>query len=205
METLYGLPFDTKVHRIVIAQGRNGPRGHGEEQVAPYSDIRNAVDFALPIGSIVLAMREGIVRLVFAGSSRYSRADDVESHARRECLLPNCVTIDQCDGTTAAYVHLMRETILVCIGERVRRGQPLGRTGWSGWVGAIPNLHVQVHAKVPSDHGYDRTITLPFAFDGYDGPLEHVEIAAARENTHPEWIRFADAVNVPAFPAVSAT
>ena len=45
-------------------------------------------------------------------------------------------------------------------GDRVRRGQPIGRSGDTGW-SAFPHLHIQVDRRNP---GTGRWTSIPFRF-----------------------------------------
>jgi len=74
----------------------------------------------------------------------------------------NQVVLDLGHGQFAAYYHLQPGSIAVKTGQRVRRGQPLGRVGNSGdarW----PHLHFQVTdaADAMASEG------LPFVFEQY--------------------------------------
>ena len=79
-----------------------------------------------------------------------------------ESVAGNTIVIDLGKGQFASYSHLQPGSVQVKVGERVRRGQVLGRIGNSGdarW----PHLHFQVTA---TPHILDSE-AVPFVFEGY--------------------------------------
>ncbi len=90
-----------------------------------------AYDFAMPIGTLVTAIRGGVVLLVEEGF------EDTD----RSTLGGNFVFVSHDDGTGAEYVHLTRDGALVSVGQRVRQGDPVGLSGTSGRAGE-PHLHL---------------------------------------------------------------
>ncbi len=105
--------------------GYSGPYPHS-------SVFRYALDFDMPIGTMVTAARAGVVEFVEAGYPDSYTGVDTE----------NVVVIDQGDGTYARYAHLTRDGALVRRGQSVKRGDPVGRSGSSGT--PIPHLHFDV-------------------------------------------------------------
>ncbi|MFT3903093.1 MAG: M23 family metallopeptidase [Niabella sp.] len=94
---------------------------------------RAAIDFKMPIGSTVCAAREGtVVRL------------KSDSHnggiAKGKRQLANFIVIQHADGSRAGYWHLMHDGILVAIGDSVQKGQPIARSGNTGYT-YLPHLH----------------------------------------------------------------
>ncbi|HYC32270.1 MAG TPA: M23 family metallopeptidase [Gemmatimonadales bacterium] len=63
--------------------------------------------------------------------------------ARPIALFGNHVVIDHGNGEFSLLAHLRRGSLLVRVGDRVRRGQPVGRVGFSGSVYTIHN-HYQL-------------------------------------------------------------
>ncbi len=82
----------------------------------------------------------------------------------------NHVIVDIGGGRYAFYAHLKPGSITVEEGDHVRRGQPLGRLGNSGYSG-LPHLHFHV-MDAPSPLGADHN--LPYVFDSfaYRGRIE---------------------------------
>nr|WP_235536814.1 M23 family metallopeptidase [Sphingomonas sp. Root241] len=83
----------------------------------------SGIDIARPTGTIVLAPADGVVIL---------------ATPRPFTLEGNLVLIDHGMGLNSAFMHLSR--IDVKLGERVRRGQPIGAIGRSGRATG-PHLH----------------------------------------------------------------
>lgn len=83
----------------------------------------SGIDVARPTGTIVLAPADGVVIL---------------ATARPFTLEGNLLLVDHGMGLNSAFMHLSR--IDVKLGERVRRGQPIGAVGRSGRATG-PHLH----------------------------------------------------------------
>lgn len=83
----------------------------------------SGIDIARPTGTIILAPADGVVIL---------------ATPRPFTLEGNLVLIDHGMGLNSAFMHLSR--IDVKLGERVRRGQPIGAVGRSGRATG-PHLH----------------------------------------------------------------
>jgi murein DD-endopeptidase MepM/ murein hydrolase activator NlpD len=101
-----------------------------------------AVDFEMPIGSLITAARAGVVEFVENGFL------DSDTQLARG----NLVIIRHEDGTFARYVHLTHNGGLVQREQRVERGDPIARSGSSGsfWNGApLPHLHFDVTDTCP--------------------------------------------------------
>lgn len=129
----YRLPFEYA--RIRVDQGPGGRFSHGDAQ------NRDAIDFAVPEGTPVLAARGGTVIQV---ESDYDRAGlSRERYGGRA----NFIRILHDDGSMAVYAHLKPEGVLVRTGQRVRQGQRIALSGNTGFSTA-PHLHfvVQVNA-----------------------------------------------------------
>ena len=104
-------------------------------------DSFHAVDFAMPIGTDVVAARGGIV---FDVASKNFRAGlDVE----RDGPAANVVRILHDDGTYAIYAHLNTNTIRVKPGDRVQRGEYIADSGNTGF-STGPHLHFAVVRNV---------------------------------------------------------
>ena len=93
-----------------------------------------AYDFDMPIGTPVLAARSGVVSWV---QEQYEDGDHEFLHA-------NTVEITHSDGSKAQYLHLTRNGALVDVGDRVERGQLIGRSGFTGMTGSRRHLHFVV-------------------------------------------------------------
>lgn len=129
----YRLPFAPGTRRF-CAQAAHGLFSHKGDQ-------RHAYDFAMPVGTPVLAARAGRVVAVKEDSSRGGSSS---AHAAEG----NFVQVLHEDGTRAVYLHLVKDGADVAVGDVVRQGQPIARSGNTGW-SAIPHLHVHVDARDP--------------------------------------------------------
>ena len=96
-----------------------------------------AVDFSMPVGTDVVAVRDGIVFDVAA--SNFKGGPDAEKYAD----LANLVRILHDDGTFAVYAHLNWNTIRVSPGDRVVAGEYIADSGNTGFSSG-PHLHFAV-------------------------------------------------------------
>ena len=157
------LPFVPK-GPVEIFQGYNGPHSHfaftrGSGRIS--YDYRFGLDFKLPLGTEVIASKEGRIHYIINRSHSLYRGLDSE---KGFYCSPNFLIVEHSDGLKSCYSHLDGSGIFVEIGQKVKQGQPLAKTGLSGWVGPVPHLHFQV---------YHRTQTFPVNFTNYFGQLEH--------------------------------
>lgn len=130
VEYLY--PLQTRDLRV--DQGFGGRFSHADEQ------NRHAVDFAARIGTPVVAAREGVVMQV------ESDFDKAGLNRERYGGRANFVRILHDDGTMALYAHLQEGGVLVRVGQRVRGGQQIGRSGNTGFTTG-PHLHFSVQVN----------------------------------------------------------
>lgn len=143
-KTRYALPFDDS-GKVEVAQGYDGNFTHkGREKYA--------FDFDLPIGSRVLAAREGEVVNV---------EDSYGEGSADPCLddKGNFVTILHEDGSFGFYEHLLKDSLKVVVGQKIKSGDELALTGNSGY-STGPHLHFEVYKN---KDGYDRE-TIPVQF-----------------------------------------
>jgi murein DD-endopeptidase MepM/ murein hydrolase activator NlpD len=139
----YAMPF--KPGRYVVLQE---PRGRFSHFAGSASE--NAVDWAVPEGTVVCAAREGRVVGVRENST-------VGGPDRKLRPLANYVIIKHPDGTFADYVHLQPGGALVKMGDEVTVGQPIALSGQTGFASA-PHLHFSVFQAIDGK----KKLTLPF-------------------------------------------
>lgn len=130
----YGYPLQTASLRI--QQAWDGGFSHID------AENRHAVDFAVAVGTPVLAARDGVVMQSEGG---FEDADPDEDEAGLDARA-NFVRILHDDGTMALYAHLQPDGVLARNGQRVRRGQVIGLSGNTGRSTA-PHLHFVVQAN----------------------------------------------------------
>ena len=129
-----------------ISQGFNGRFSHKS------IGSRYAVDIALPVGTKITAVQEGIVirtkdDYALAGVSSPFFFDKA-----------NLVEILHSDGTFAVYAHLLLGGVKVKVGDKVSAGQVIGLSGNTGY-STGPHLHFVIrYNKKGKNH------SLPFKF-----------------------------------------
>ena len=122
----YSLPFATG-SSYRIDQGYNGQFSHQNE---------SALDFKMPTGTPVHAIRDGIVI-------------DVVDEYDGNCLDKSCeaynnvVIIYHDDGTFADYAHIRKKGAVIKKGDIVKQDQLIAYSGNVGWSSA-PHLHLSV-------------------------------------------------------------
>lgn len=142
---LYDLPFGGSLPRR-LTQGVDGAFSHTGED-------RYAFDFAMPVGTPVLAAREGTVVWVVDGHERGGPDESLRDQV-------NVVTVQHADGTLGEYLHL-RAGIPVHPGREVEPGDLLAYSGHTGF-STTPHLHFHV-ARRRADGALE---TLPIRFAG---------------------------------------
>ena len=162
-EQPYRPPFASGAE-FTIGQAWGGEFSHTE----PHS--YHAVDIAMPIGTPVHAARAGVVM----DSARWFHrsGEDRERYGARA----NFIRILHDDGTMAVYAHLDYAGVRVHPGERVARGQYIGRSGNTGFSSG-PHLHfvIQINRDM-------QLVSVPFEFEDAQGravtPRERLRLRA---------------------------
>ncbi|MGE6332240.1 M23 family metallopeptidase [Stenotrophomonas sp. NPDC077659] len=131
-DVAYRLPFEAS--QLRVDQAPNGRFSHHDEE------NRDAVDFALPEATLVMAAREGTVMQVQDGFK--ANGQDRERDGGRA----NFIRILHSDGSMALYGHLQAGGMRVRAGQTVQAGQPIGLSGNSGYSTA-PHLHFVVQVN----------------------------------------------------------
>jgi murein DD-endopeptidase MepM/ murein hydrolase activator NlpD len=90
-------------------------------------------DIVMPIGTVVIAARDGTVVHAQDGARDGDRART------------NLITIEHDDGTVALYSHLTLNGVQVTIGQSVLAGDAIGLSGDTGNTGGLPHLHFSLH------------------------------------------------------------
>lgn len=157
---------------VRITQGFFGKYSHFKVRAA--TDYSYSLDFAVPVGTIVYAARDGIIRLINDESDSYYEGSDLRLGT---LSYPNYIEIEDENRITTSYQHLRKGFAKIFNqreGKKVYAGEPIGVTGLSGWIGDNPHLHFNVYKRVPEIINGARIIatkTIPVKFEGYSGPL----------------------------------
>lgn len=128
---VYMLPFPEGTSYKVM-QGYFGEYSHQNE---------HSIDFEMPEGSKIVAMRAGVVVLVKQDSNRGGGSKSFANDG-------NYVLIYHEDGTFASYFHLKKDGSVVQEGEKVQQGQLIGYSGNTGW-SSSPHLHISIFSFKP--------------------------------------------------------
>ncbi len=131
-DVAYRLPFEAA--RLRVDQAPQGRFSHADEE------NRDAVDFALPEATLVLAAREGTVMQIQDGF----RGNGLDRD--RDGTRANFIRVLHSDGSMALYGHLQAGGMRVRRGQAVQAGQPIGLSGNSGYSSA-PHLHFVVQVN----------------------------------------------------------
>ncbi|WP_298517531.1 M23 family metallopeptidase [uncultured Kordia sp.] len=135
-----------------LIQGNFGRFSHNDHPAHYY-----AFDFNTHIGDTIYAARGGRVIKTKEDSRKYGNSKAFVSHA-------NYVTIVHDDDTTASYVHLNYNGVLVKNNDIVTRGQAIGISGMTGFT-TVPHLHFVVQMSTKK-YG---NVSIPIQFEGYIG------------------------------------
>lgn len=147
-QELYGntalqLPFkgasksDRRLHGTGLCiQGNNGVSTHT-------GTLKYAVDFKLPVGTPILAVRGGTV----AAAASHFKKGGLDSKLRPRA---NFVSVQHSDGSYARYFHLRHNGVLVARGDTVAAGDQIGLSGNTGF-SSTPHLHFDVVDVLPED------------------------------------------------------
>lgn len=98
--------------------------------------LRNAVDFLVPKNTPVLAAADG--RVTFIKNDSRSGGPSV-----KYWYDSNFIVLQHPQGEYSRYDHLAYKSAKVRIGQQVQAGQPIARTGVTGFT-FIPHLHFHV-------------------------------------------------------------
>lgn len=120
---VYDLPFQ-KGKSFLVYQGYNGSFSHQNE---------NALDFAMPEGTEVLAARDGIVVEVVTNNTISCATEECKQYNNR-------ILIIHSDGTFGNYAHIKYNGSDLKAGDHVKKGDVIAWSGNVGWSNG-PHLH----------------------------------------------------------------
>ncbi len=125
-----------------------------------HTDIRKFYTDGSPVYSPAVGE---VVEVVQGLDDLYDRQFDDEKTARENRLKDyagNYVIIKHCEGEFSHLFHLQKGSIRVKAGERVKRGQELGRIGFSG----AASLYSHLHYQLMNGKDFFKDEALPFQF-----------------------------------------
>ncbi|NDY94901.1 peptidoglycan DD-metalloendopeptidase family protein [Wenzhouxiangella limi] len=164
-------------YRPPFAPGESFTIGQAFGGAFSHSDAQSfhAVDIAMPVGTAIHAARAGVVMDI----ARYFHRAGTDRD--RDGPRANFVRILHDDGTMAVYAHLDYEGVRVHPGERVARGQYIGRSGNTGYSSG-PHLHFVIQKNRDM-----ALVSVPFEFEGAGGgavtPRERLRLSAPDART----------------------
>ncbi len=148
----YQLPFE-KDDKFRVMQGFFGEFSHKNQY---------AIDFDMPIGTKIVATREGIVVQTKDDSNKRGNTKEFANDG-------NYIRILHDDATTANYFHLRKGGVEVKVGDEIKKGQFIGYSGNTGWSTA-PHLHFTIY-----QNSFEKSVTVPFKFETSPNKLEEVK------------------------------
>ena len=103
----------------------------------PYTPAHGGIDYAYPSGETVFASEAGVVTIA---NDKYDGSWVVGTDRITKRLLRalttadygNLIKIQHSYGFSTLYAHLRRGTLLVKVGDKVRKGQPIAQLNNSG-------------------------------------------------------------------------
>jgi murein DD-endopeptidase MepM/ murein hydrolase activator NlpD len=152
--SLDALHDDKVVYRLPYANGESWTVLQGYGSRFSHTGLeRYTVDFDMPVGTPVLAARDGIV-------VRTKDENDQACWEERCGRFANFVIVLHDDQTTGEYYHLKKDGVVVDEGERVIAGQLIAYSGNTG-KSTMPHLHFGVYRAAP--WGKTESIAVRFA------------------------------------------
>jgi len=140
----YALPY----RKGALIKAVSDPRAH-------FAHFQHAIDFVLPEGTEILAAEAGTVVKV--------KVDSHEGGANpkyNDIKYLNFLILKHANGEYSQYSHLKYEGVLVKVGDKVQKGQPIAISGNTGFSTA-PHLHFQVFKLTNNKVGW-KTLEIVF-------------------------------------------
>lgn len=148
---------DDYVYSLPYAPGRSYRVLQGYGSRFSHNGLEEfAVDFDMAEGTPVHAARSGVVARVVESNTHGCWEDGCGRYA-------NYIVILHSDGTTGEYYHLEKDGALIEVGDAVRKGQLIGRSGNTGHT-TMPHLHFAVYRATV--WGNTQSIPVRFATRG---------------------------------------
>ncbi|MFA6431920.1 MAG: M23 family metallopeptidase [Candidatus Margulisiibacteriota bacterium] len=125
---IYTLPFPAK-KKFKISQGYYGTGSH-------FDDFTHSIDWEMPIGTPILAARDGTVMFVRDQYYKHSIDPIFKNYT-------NTITVVHNDGTMAEYSHIKKDSARVKVGDVVKVGDEIALSADVGYA-VSPHLHFRI-------------------------------------------------------------
>ncbi|MGI9264182.1 MAG: M23 family metallopeptidase [Gammaproteobacteria bacterium] len=159
--SLEAIHDDRVVYQLPYANGESWRVLQGYGSKFSHTGLeRYTVDFDMPVGTPVLAARDGVIVRTKDSNDRSCWDAECGRYA-------NFVVILHDDETTGEYYHLMKDGVVGAIGDRVVAGQVIAYSGNTG-KSTMPHLHFGVYRAAP----WGKTESIPVRFETSTGLLD---------------------------------
>ncbi len=126
---------DDFVYRLPYKKGEKHLVGQTYNE-SPTHMNKNAVDFNMDEGNDVCAVRDGVVLQIV---DKFDKGCPDESCSEYN----NFVQVLHDDGSIGDYSHIMKKGSLVNLGQKIKAGQVIAKSGATGWASG-PHLHLEI-------------------------------------------------------------
>ncbi len=126
-KNIYVLPFKKKD----LVKAISHPKAH-------FAHFKDAIDFILPEGTKLFAVKAGVV-VEIKVDSKEGGADPKYNNIK----YMNYITVQHSNGEFSQYIHLKYKGALVKVGDKIKQGQPIAISGNTGF-STTPHLHFHI-------------------------------------------------------------
>ena len=153
--------YDTRASYIFpFAPGTTSrvTQAFGDSSTSSHNILKteHAIDFSLPVGTVVVAARAGTVIAIKDDSSL--GGDDIKYQNDA-----NYIYIEHQDGTIGKYLHLSKGKVFVKQGLKVKAGEAIALSGNTGFSSG-PHLHFETFKPLYSPTKLLESESLPITF-----------------------------------------
>lgn len=136
-KNIYALPFKKKD----LIKAISHPKAH-------FGHFKHAIDFILPEGTKLFAVKAGVV-VDIKIDSKEGGADPKYNNIK----YVNYITVQHSNGEFSQYVRLKYKGSLVKVGDKIKQGQSIAISGNTGFT-TTPHLHFQIFKFDNSEIGW---------------------------------------------------